>query len=144
MVDEVDIAGVRTGNLASFTVEAYPSIDFSGVVARVNPTATIVSGVVNYEVVIALRDETGLLKPDMTANVSLRTGEREALVLPDAAIHGEGEGKFVYVLENAQPRRRAVTLGAREAAFTEIKRGLSGQEQVFVGAVAVPNTEAIP
>jgi macrolide-specific efflux system membrane fusion protein len=144
MVDEVDIAGVRPGNSASFTVEAYPSVDFSGVVERVNPTATIVSGVVNYEVVITLRDQAGLLKPDMTANVSVRTGEREALVLPDAAIHGEGEGKFVYVVENAQTRRRDVTTGAHEASFTEIKRGLTGQEQVLVGAAAVPKTEASP
>src|SRR5215469_665333 len=46
MVDETDIAGVRRGNPATFTVDAYPSRDFSGHVESVAPKATIVSGVV--------------------------------------------------------------------------------------------------
>jgi HlyD family secretion protein len=71
MVDETDIAAVRRGSTVSFTVDAYPSRSFPGVVSRIAPTATIVSGVVNYEVTIAIRKDAGLLKPDMTANVSI-------------------------------------------------------------------------
>jgi RND family efflux transporter MFP subunit len=135
VVDEVDIANVQPGSAVSFTVEAYPTADFSGVVERIHPTATIVSGVVNYEVVVALKDAVTLLKPDMTASVSIRTGERETLAIPDTAIHGEGETKFVYVFEDDQARRRDVTTGSHSGSFTEIKRGLTGQERIVGGGL---------
>jgi RND family efflux transporter MFP subunit len=133
MVDEVDIAGVRPGSQAFFSVEAYPSTDFSGLVERINPTATVVSGVVNYEVVITVRDTADLLRPDMTANVTIRTGERETLVVPESTIHGQGDAQFVYVFENGQSRRRDVTTGGRTGSFMEIKRGLAGHEQIVEG-----------
>ena len=138
VVDEVDIAGIRRGNPVTFTVEAYPATDFSGIVERIHPTATIVSGVVNYEVVASVREAVTLLKPDMTANVSIRTGERETLAVPDAAIHADGETRFVYVLENGQTRRREITTGSHLGSFTEIRRGLTGQEQIVAGDVERP------
>src|SRR5690606_9352404 len=91
MVDETDIGNVAVGNGVTFTVEAYPTEEFTGRVERIAPKGTIISGVVNFEVMISIDqsgdgDRTGLLRPDMTANVSLRTAEREALVVPSEAI----------------------------------------------------------
>jgi len=71
MVDETDIGAVRTGSRATFTVEAYPDRQFLGRVERIAPKATIVSGVVNYEVMITIGSSADVLKPDMTANVSI-------------------------------------------------------------------------
>lgn len=71
MVDETDIANVRPRNRAIFTTETYPARDFQGVVEQVAPKATVISGVVNYEVTIAIRTGMALLKPDMTANVTI-------------------------------------------------------------------------
>src|SRR5579884_2824982 len=90
MVDEADIASVRPGQSATFTVESYPDRDLKGTVQRINPTATIVSGVVNYEVVIAISGDSRFLKPDMTANVSIRTAQHKAILVPDAALRGGG------------------------------------------------------
>jgi len=82
MVDETDIANVRTGNPVTFTVDSFSSRDFPGTVARIAPKATIVSGVVNYEVTINISQNAQLLKPDMTANVSIQTAQHKS---PDAA-----------------------------------------------------------
>jgi len=71
MVDETDIGAVATGGRVTFTVEAYTDREFAGRVERIAPKATIVSGVVNYEVMIAIDSPAELLKPDMTANVSI-------------------------------------------------------------------------
>jgi RND family efflux transporter MFP subunit len=76
MVDETDIGSVRPSNPVMFTTETYPSREFRGTVERVAPRATIVSGVVNYEVGIAIRSGLDVLKPDMTANVTVQTGAR--------------------------------------------------------------------
>jgi HlyD family secretion protein len=139
MVDEADIATVKPHDLVTFTVEAYPSRELSGTVGRINPTATILSGVVNYEVVIPIAKDTSFLRPDMTANVTIRTAQRQPLVLPAAAIRDDGRENFVYVEANGAAIRRDVMIGAREGSFVEIKRGLSPEDRVLQGEIPAPN-----
>jgi RND family efflux transporter MFP subunit len=133
MVDETDIAGIRRGNPVTFTVEAYGAQEFEGAVNRVAPKATIVSGVVNYEVVIDLKKDADLLKPDMTANVSVKTAQHDALVVPSAGVQRDGDERFVYVDHGGAFERRVVTVGVREAGFTEIRTGLGPAERVVPG-----------
>lgn len=132
MVDETDIANVRRGNPVTFTVDAYPSRDFDGTVERVAPKATIVSGVVNYEVTIAIRKDEELLKPDMTANVSVQTAQHSALVVPSAAVQHDGEQAFVYLSGGASPERRPVVTGNKENGFVEIKKGITETDAVLL------------
>ena len=132
MVDETDIASVRAGNTVTFTVDSYPSRDFPGVVLSIAPKATIVSGVVNYEVTINVLRDAQLLKPDMTANVSVQTAQHEALFLPAAAVHRDGEQSFVYVPGKNGPDRRPVLAGTKESGMVEIKRGIAVGEEVFL------------
>jgi macrolide-specific efflux system membrane fusion protein len=130
MVDETDIANIKPGNQVIFTTEAHPSREFAGVVKRIAPKATIVSGVVNYEVVINIRNSRDILKPDMTANISIKTSQREALVLPNVAIQREGDDRFVYIARDGKPEKRAVTVGLRDGGFTEIKKGVSPDDRI--------------
>ena len=132
MVDETDIANVRRGNPASFSVDSYPSRDFPGIVESIAPKATIVSGVVNYEVTIHIQRDAKLLKPDMTANVSIETAQHEALVLPPAAIQRDGEQTFVYLAGKPQPERRPVVTGSKEGGVVEIKKGVSEADSVLL------------
>lgn len=132
MVDETDIANVKPGNPTVFTVDSYPSRDFPGIVENLAPKATIVSGVVNYEVTIHIRKDAKLLKPDMTANVSIQTAQHVALVLPPAAIQRDGEQTFVYLAGKAQPERRLVVTGGNEGGVVEIKKGVSETDGVLL------------
>jgi len=134
MVDETDVANVRASDPATFTVDAYPSRDFSGVVEKIAPKATIVSGVVNYEVSIEIRKDAGLLKPDMTANISIETARHQALVVPNAAVRREGEEAFVMLAGKNGPERRLVVAGGRENGMVEIKKGLLAGDSVVVPA----------
>src|SRR6185437_12188798 len=45
---------VATGQPVTFTVEANPSAELAATVTRIDPTPTIVSGVVNYPVTAAI------------------------------------------------------------------------------------------
>lgn len=132
MVDETDIANVRAGERVNFTVEAYPLLEIPAVVKRIDPVATIISGVVNYPVMAAIQKNERLLKPDMTANITIKTAERQALVLPNAAIQRDGDERFVFVVKDGKQEKRAVTTGTRDAAFTEIKKGVNEKEQVCI------------
>jgi RND family efflux transporter MFP subunit len=132
MVDEADIAAVKPGQTVAFTVESYPSRDLSGKVQRINPTATIVSGVVNYEVVIAIVGDSNLLKPDMTANVSIHTSQRNALLIPMDAVRGSGDARYVLVETPKGLERREVDIGNREGSAMEIRKGIALTDRVIV------------
>jgi RND family efflux transporter MFP subunit len=136
MVDETDIANVAPANRVIFTVEAFPSREFEGRVESIAPKATIVSGVVNYEVMVAVESAADALKPDMTANVSIRTLERRTLIVPNPAVQREGDERFVYVDEAGRLARRPVSVGVREAAMTEIKKGLTTADRVLTSSAA--------
>ena len=139
MVDETDIANVRPGEAVRFTVEALPSQEMRATVKRIDPVATIISGVVNYPVTASIRKDAYLLKPDMTANISIQTEEHQALVVPNAAIQRDSEDRFVYVLSGEKPVMRRVVCGTRDSGFTEIKKGLVPGDRVRVNA---PQREA--
>jgi HlyD family secretion protein len=133
MVDETDIGNVAIGNPVRFTVEAYPTNEFEGHVARIAPKGTIISGVVNFEVMVRIDSPADLLKPDMTANVDIRTAEREALVVPNAAVQREGSDRYVWVDNDGELARKTVTVGTRDASFTEIRQGISPMDKVLIG-----------
>ena len=132
MVDETDIAAVRAGNPVTFTVDSYAARDFPGTVARIAPKATILSGVVNYEVTINITKDAALLKPDMTTNVSIQTAQHESIVLPTAAVQRDGEQNFVLV--PGSPVWKPVVTGAKEGEMIEIKHGLSAGDLVLLQA----------
>lgn len=136
LVDETDIANVRSGDAVTFTVEAYPSLEIPAVVKRIDPVATIISGVVNYAVMAAIQKDSQFLKPDMTANINIRTAEHKALVVPNAAIQRDGEERFVRVIRNGKEEKQIVSVGMRDAQFTEIKKGLSANDRVMLSPPA--------
>jgi HlyD family secretion protein len=138
LVDETDIANVRPGDAVMFTVEAYPSREIPAVVKRIDPVATIISGVVNYAVMAAIGKDERILKPDMTANITIKTAERKALVLPASAIQRDGEERFVFISKDGKEEKRVVAIGARDGTFTEIKKGLTANDKVIANRAAGP------
>ena len=132
MVDENDIASVQAPNPVTFTVDAFSARDFPGKVESVAPKATIVSGVVNYEVTIAIQENAELLKPDMTANVSIQTVQHDALLLPTAAVQRDGDQTFVYVIGKSGRQRRTVAVGSKESGMVEIKKGIAADDEVVL------------
>jgi RND family efflux transporter MFP subunit len=132
MVDEADIGNVRPGEAATFTTETWPDREFSGRVERIAPAATIISGVVNYEVAIAIRHGVEMLKPDMTSNVNIVTAERPALVVPAACVRRDAEGSYVLIRSaSGTPVRSNVVVGGKSDGEVEIARGLAAGTAVL-------------
>jgi HlyD family secretion protein len=138
MVDEADIGAVKIGRAADFTTETYPDRNFRGVVERIAPDATLVSGVVNYEVTLRIADDVARLKPQMTVNATLVAAERRAVTVPAAAIRRGPEGAFVLVQDHGVATRRSVTAGAAHGRDVEIARGLAKGEAVLVAGGSQP------
>lgn len=79
-VNEADVGMVAEGNSATFTVDAYPDRQFDGRVTQVRLSATEISSVVTYTVIIEAENEGRRLFPGMTANVIILSAERDGVL----------------------------------------------------------------
>jgi HlyD family secretion protein len=85
-VDEADVGGVRAGQEATFTVDAYPGRTFVSQVLAVGNMAQTVSGVVTYEAQLSVDNKELLLRPGMTATAVITvTHLADALLVPNVA-----------------------------------------------------------
>jgi len=134
LVDETDIGRVKAGQSATFTVDSFPDEDFEGTVTAIYPKAIIDQNVVDYDVVVTIANPRGMLRPDMTANVTISVATKEnVLSVPNKAIKREDGAKVVYVAQDGSLIRRAVKTGWKDSEYTEIVSGLKEGEQVLVG-----------
>jgi HlyD family secretion protein len=86
-VDESDVGRIRTGQRATFTVDAFPGQTFEGSVRQVRKAAQTIANVVTYVAVVGFSNTGGRLMPGMTANVRVITDSREnVLKVPNAAL----------------------------------------------------------
>lgn len=86
-VDESDVGRIRTGQKASFTVDAFPGQTFEGTVRQVRKAAQNVANVVTYVAVIGFSNVGDRLVPGMTANVRVVTESRASVLkVPNAAL----------------------------------------------------------
>ena len=135
-VDEVDIGKVQIGQPVVFNVDAFPAYDFTGQVAAIYPTATILDNVVKYVVAIAIDDERrDLLRPEMTTSVQIRLETRTVLAIPARAIRQEGGRNVVNVSGDSGIELRPVRVGWRDGPWAEIVEGLVEGEQVLLDEV---------
>jgi HlyD family secretion protein len=86
-IDEADVGRIRSGQKASFTVDAFPGQTFEGEVRQVRKAAQNVANVVTYIAVVGFQNNSGRLLPGMTANVRVVTDQRDnVLKVPNAAL----------------------------------------------------------
>lgn len=147
-VDESDIGKTKPGQAVTFTVDAYPGRSFMGRVVQVRSAPIVTQNVVTYDVVVRVDNKELLLRPGMTANVSIRIREvRDVVKVPNAALRyrpgsnrkeAEAKGPRVFVLgKDEKPRAVALRLGISDGSFTEVVSGdISPGDRVIVSEVS--------
>jgi HlyD family secretion protein len=86
-VDQSDIGRVQVGQIARFTVDAYPEDEFRGKIAQIRFNAQVNQNVVTYPVIIEVANPDGRLRPKMTANVAIDVDSvNDVLRVPNAAL----------------------------------------------------------
>jgi HlyD family secretion protein len=96
VVDESDIGRVTVGQPATFTVDAYADDNFSGIVSQIRLAPQIVQNVVNYTVVISVKNDSLKLMPGMTANVKILVGqEKNVLKVSNLALRFQPPAELI-------------------------------------------------
>ena len=86
-IDEADVGRIREGQVASFSVDAYPEQAFKGSVSQIRLSPQTVQNVVTYPVMLDVPNQDLKLKPGMTANVLVPVdARRDVLRVPNAAL----------------------------------------------------------
>ena len=86
-IDEADIGRLVQGLPVTFTVDAFPDRTFTGSVQQVRLEPITDSGVVTYTTVIQTANPDLMLRPGMTANVTIRIEKRDDVTrIPNAAL----------------------------------------------------------
>lgn len=84
---EADIGNIRPGQIANFTVDAFPDRNFTGIVKQIRLNPTVQQNVVTYDVVIEVNNKDGVLLPGMTAYVNIAVlDHKNVLMVPNAAL----------------------------------------------------------
>jgi len=124
-INESDIAAIRDGQDATFTVDAFPGRSFAAKVKQVRLAPQVVSNVVTYTVVLKTPNPDGILLPGMTVMANIVTQRiRGATTVPLAALRyhptmvaakgSNAAPNSVWVLRDGKPVSLAVTKGEED------------------------------
>ena len=131
-VSESDIGGIRHGNKATFTVDAYSRRTFEGTVTQVRQSPQTVQNVVTYDVVVSVNNTDLALKPGLTAATRIVVDQRSAVLripnqalryVPKGTVLNDARQSQVWVLRDGTPTPVPVTTGLDDDEFTEIVQG---------------------
>lgn len=157
-VDEADIGNVADGQRVTFTVDAFPEMEFKGTVRQLRLSPKTSSNVVTYTVIIDADNSEGKLKPGLTATITIFTQELKGTnTVPASAIAfspdtetlqkyyqqnqitakipeiktGKGKEKYIWIKNNdGSLSQKQITIGINDGINIQVVSGLSGNEQI--------------
>jgi RND family efflux transporter MFP subunit len=134
-VPEVDIAGLKIGDQAMVTLDAYGSGEvFSAVVSAIDPAETVVEGISTYTTTLVFGETDARIRSGMTANIDIVTAERTGVVIvPSRAVITRSGRTIVQILSAVGSiEEREVEVGIRGfEGNIEIVSGISQGEEVI-------------
>jgi len=154
---EGDMGGIKAGDTATFTVDAYPQRTFHGKVTQVRQSPSTVQNVVTYDVVLGVDNSDLALMPGMTASTVIVVDQRDnVLRVPDQALRytpshpsangapgAPPAGPHVWVLRGGKPVAVGIVTGLDDGNFTEIVKGdLQAGEQVITAETSGGNGQS--
>jgi len=146
-VSEADVGHITQGQGVEFTVDAFQDKVFKASVRQVRNSATTIQNVVTYKIVADVNNDTLLLRPDMTANVTIVLATvGDTLKIPNSALRFKPPGKIGEAKEKERPpiperpfyKRTVQALGLDTAQSKELVNILARGEQKLRAAYSLP------
>lgn len=153
-VPELYLDAVKVGQNIILTVDAVPNAEFKATIYAINPMLDVNGRAL--EIRARLDNSETRLRPGLFARILIKgLREREALMVPEAAVQSRSGDTFVFVVDDAKAMERRVTLGQRANAEVEIVSGIdakslivtAGQQKLRNGTaveVVTPASDATP
>ncbi len=141
-VYEYELPWIKIGQKAEMNLSYYPGKKFQGKVTYIDPfmdpkTRTL-------KVRMEFNNPTWKLKPDMYANVILKSGiAKNSVAVPEEAIIHSGE-KEIVIVQNSSGGfdSRVLTLGAQANGYYQVIKGLKAGENVVTSSSFLIDSES--
>lgn len=152
-ISEADVIRVRAGQPAWFSILGAPQRRFTGELRQVEPAPASIasegnpaaaglgstSGAIYYTGLIDVPNTDGVLRPSMTAQVSIVLSRvRGAVLVPLSAVEGSpragGNATVRVVNAEGEAERRQVRVGIDNGSDIQILSGLRAGETIVLGA----------
>lgn len=132
-VPEKYMTDVSKKSQAILTFDVLPDTRLEGTVSFVGPTIT--PSTRTFPIEITIRNEDGLLKPEMFVDIKLKKAEHDSvIVIPRDAVIETEAGEFVFVAQGNVAEKRPVTIGGAYNNDVWISDGLKvGEDLIVVG-----------
>jgi HlyD family secretion protein len=136
-INESRVDRVRPGQPATIRLDAFPDIELTGTVTRVDdyPLAGswFTSSIKEYGTIIQIDEPPPGSRPGMTAEVKIRVEEvPDALQIPVQAVVERGGRHFALVKEGDELKSREIQIGSTNDKFVVVREGLQADQQVVV------------
>ena len=159
-VDETDVPEINLGDRATVDLDAFPDLEFPGVVTEIGNSAirppSQVAGTgqtptIDFEVVVTLQNPPAELRPDLSATAEVVTETRAnqlsipiiALTLREEEEDGRDAGdpiEGVFVITEGRAYFTPVQVGIAGQEYFEVISGLSAGDSVVSGPYQVVRT----
>ena len=147
-VSESDIGDLRDGETADFGVDAFPDRVFEGTVGQVRQVPISIQNVTTYDVVVNVPNPEFLLKPGMTANVTIVSARRDnVLRIPIQALQfsptfakgnstspSASREKRVWIADGSAIKPASIVTGLDDGHYVEVMSGELKQGDLVVTA----------
>ena len=136
-VDQADIGKVYLNQPARIVVESFKDRKFYGQVTKISPLGVEKDNVTTFEVRVSIKNPSGELKANMSANAEIILEEKQGvLIVPEAAVVYDRQRNTF--LEQPDPtsekgrKRVPVKVGISNGVKTELASGLREGAQVIL------------
>ncbi len=130
-LDETDVPTVKIGNKANITMDAFPDTTFSGDVTKVgympktSAATSLTDQTTNFEIEIALNKTMPDLRPGLSINAEIITGEKDSVLVIPISAAGRRKVKGVET-QTAFLAEKGI------AKLTPIKTGISSETEIEI------------
>lgn len=126
-MSENNMGCIKKGGKVRVLVDAQPETQFEGTVSEVSPVIDPLTRTVSAKAIV--NNPKKILKPGMTARVTLNLGSAEnVLIIPrDGLLDG-----YLFVAKDSTAERRNIGIGLVGDEYVEILDGIEKGEQVIV------------
>jgi RND family efflux transporter MFP subunit len=137
-INEANIASLVVGMPVDITYDSFGSEKiFTGNIAKIDPSSTLVSGVVNYKITVST-EQIAELRPGMTANMTIKVKEKkDVLSVPIRSLVKDDNGnQTIRLITDTRTKKYKsvpVTTGLEgDGGVVEILDGLSPGDEFVI------------
>ena len=137
-INEANIASLSIGMPIDITFDAFGTDKiFKGNITKIDPSSTLVSGVVNYKIRVSV-EKVDNLRPGMTANMTIKVAEKDHIIaIPIRAILEDSAGnKTLRIITNTNTKKYKevkITTGMEgDGGLAEVTSGIKENDEFVV------------